>query len=524
MTQEEFAQKLKAKYPQYKDIDTATLVTKTIAKYPEYKSQITDLPKPAKFGSETMTDIKETGQGVADVAKTRFAKGKEALMAGIRGEQGVKATALQIAGQTAGAASDILGELAIGAGKTVLPQGAETAIAETTQKVVSPIAQSQPVQNLLSRYEQLKQTNPEQARNIDALLGMSSLALDVGTLGGAKAATVAGKEAIETGARQVLKTGTDGVAKVARGTEQAKDFALKFIAPDIDDATKTILKETPTSKFDEAERIAKEASIDPRKPSSFEVVGEKISDATKQLESQRKALSQQKQTIISKAKTGLADFRKETGQVILDINRSLKGSKIGNQFIQRLKSVKTKLDADKAIDELQDILYKGNKDLTIPKGSNEDKILRGILGKYNSTLKQGLPKSYANLNTKISNRIKVINELNRSLSDVIDGVPSRGASLVKQFFSPAGTKSKQLFAYIKENTGIDIAQDATVAKFMAEMYGDVKARSLLQGIPTSTTGVIDKALEFTVEKTGIGKGIREASKAGSIKKARGMTK
>lgn len=522
MTQEEFAQKIKVKYPQYKDVDTATLVTKIVDKYPEYKPQISDI-QPTGI-KETVQDIKQTGQGIAEVAKSRFAKGKEALMAGIRGDQSIKSTIGQMVGQGAGAVSDIASEVAIGAGKTLLPQGAETSISETTQKVVSPIVQSQPIKSLIAKYEELKQTNPEQARNIDALLGISSLVLDVGTLGGAKVATTAGKEALETGVKQVLKTGAETVAKVARGTETAKDMTLKFIAPEVDDATKTILKETPTAKFDEAERIAKEASIDPRKPSSFEVVGEKIAEATKQLDNQRKSLAQQKQSIISKAKNGLADFTKETGNIILEINRTLKNSKIGNQFIQRLKSVKTKVDADKAIDELQDILYKGNKDLTIPKGSSEDKILKGLLGRYNTSLKNGLPKSYTNLNAKISNRSKIINELNKSLSDVIEGVPSRGASLVKQFFSPSGTKAKELFAYIKKNTGIDIAQDATVAKFMAEMYGDVKARSLLQGLPTSTTGVIDKTLEFAVEKTGLGKGLREASKTGGIKKARSLTK
>lgn len=42
MTKQELAQKVKAKYPQYKDVDDLELADKIIAKYPVYKNQITD--------------------------------------------------------------------------------------------------------------------------------------------------------------------------------------------------------------------------------------------------------------------------------------------------------------------------------------------------------------------------------------------------------------------------------------------------------------------------------------------------
>jgi hypothetical protein len=41
ITPEEFASKVKAKYPQYKDVDDVVLAQKMIEKYPEYKSQVT---------------------------------------------------------------------------------------------------------------------------------------------------------------------------------------------------------------------------------------------------------------------------------------------------------------------------------------------------------------------------------------------------------------------------------------------------------------------------------------------------
>ena len=40
----EFAEKIKAKYPQYKDVDNYTLASKMVEKYPQYQGQV-DLKK-----------------------------------------------------------------------------------------------------------------------------------------------------------------------------------------------------------------------------------------------------------------------------------------------------------------------------------------------------------------------------------------------------------------------------------------------------------------------------------------------
>lgn len=40
LTRAQFAQKVKSKYPEYKDIDDETLTTKMLEKYPEYSSTV----------------------------------------------------------------------------------------------------------------------------------------------------------------------------------------------------------------------------------------------------------------------------------------------------------------------------------------------------------------------------------------------------------------------------------------------------------------------------------------------------
>lgn len=541
-----FAQKIKAKYPAYQNVDDATLVSKFIEKYPEYKSQV-------NVQSETGADISQTGSAIVNTVNKGVDKYNEIQARKDAGTQSGLRTKLQQLGVGASTASGVIGDVINGAVKTVLPQSGENLVKQglsTGMKGLydltnryDEIKKTNPtlafginaalgftpdaalsVKDLMTGYEKLKTTNPKLAQDIDSTLGFVQLGLDVVGIGETtslvKSGIKKGVQLAETGVKDIAQAGSD----ITTGASQLKDEAIQILAPKVDEQVKTVLQNTPTEKFDKVVQIAKESAANAEAPSTFEVVSQSMTDATKQLQSQTKSLTKQKATIIGKAKTGLADFTKETGKTILDINRKLKDSKIGQQFIEKLKGVKNKIDADKAIDEMQDILYKGNKDMTIPTGSKEDKILRGVLGEYNTTLKSTLPNSYGKINSEISNRLKAINILNRSLGETVNGVSTRGAGLVKRFFSPSGTQAKELFKYIKSTTGINLAEDATLAKYVADAFGDTKVKSLLEGLPTSKSGIIDKTIDFALEKTGVKDVISSAKTEGMIKKARSLTK
>lgn len=519
-----FAQKIKAKYPAYQNVDDATLVKKFIEKYPEYKSQVQQEPT---ITQNISTDLQQRGQNISNINKARtegqsvtgeilnavapnsLTKVKSAVGTAqkIRERLGM-GNQVATGGQVAGGINDVLGE-AIGA---IIPEKWKQFGADKVQNLLG-----QAGIDTIEKYNEWATQNPLTAKNIEGAVNIASL-LPTG-----KAAEVTGKvgmETVQTGAEQLAK----GTGELVQAGSKLKDEAIQILAPQIDDKVKNVLINTPTEKFDNIVKIAQESASSNTAPSTFETVSKSMTDATKQMQSQAKSLAEQKASIIGKAKTGLSDFTKETGQTILDINRKLKGSGLGNEFIAKLKTVKTKIDADKVIDELQNTLYKGNKDMTIPIGSSEDKLLKGILGEYNGKLKASLPSSYAKINTEISNRMKAVNILNRALGETVDGVSTRGAGLVKQFFSPSGTKTKQLFEYIKKTTGVNLAEDATLAKYVADAYGDVKTRSLLEGVPTSTGGIVDKALEFTLDKTGVSGAFNKAKTEGMIKKARSLTK
>ena len=523
-----FAQKIKAKYPAYQNVDDATLVNKFLEKYPVYKSQIQQEPT---MGQNIVSDIKERGQNISDintmrrqgqsvvgeVLQTVAPKLSERLAPLLQRGQQVKqfvsnpSADVATQGQLAGGINDVIGE-AIGA---IIPEKWKQFGEEKVKQLLGTAGI-----DTIEKYNEWATKNPLTAKNIEGAVNIAGL-LPTG-----KAGEVVGTAAVDT-----LKSGgtklVGAVDDIAGGgmklAGDSKTKLMEFIAPEIDKKVAVVLEKTPTSKFNEMENIAKLASENFDNPSAFEVVSNKIADSAEQINGQVKSLSQQKKGIISKAKNGSTDFTKETGETILDINRSLKDSTTGKLFIQKLKGVKTKIDADNVIDEMQDILYKGNKDMTIPVGSQEDRILKGIIGKYNGKLKDGLPSSYANINTKISERLSSLDDLNKALGETIEGVPVRGASLVKQYFSPSGTKARQLFDFIKKTTGYNPAEDAVLAKYMSEVYGDTRTKSLLQGIPTSTTGAVEKIIDFAVEKTGLGGALQESVKQGGITKARKLT-
>lgn len=421
-------------------------------------------------------------------------------------------------------------DVAIGAGKGLIDSSIQTArmLQGGGQRVLAGIDPTKTVEDVQATTgfksftgneaeqidEQLKSTNTDQKVGKVLELGAELL-----TPGGARKAVTSTVDNVSG----LVDDVSEGFNKIKGNLDATgvKQKLIEFVAPEADDATKSIIKRSTPEEIDNFVKIQEEASKNTEALTPYEKIGDTMADATRQLESQRKSLGQQKTAIISKAKNGLEEFSKPTRDAILSITKSLKDEPIANTFITKLKTVKNKMGADKVIDELQDILYTGNKNLTIPSGSAVDKQLKGILGKYNTALKESLPVAYRNLNTKISNRIEVISSLNKALGEVVDGVSTRGGSLVKQFFSPNGRKAKELFEYVKKNTGVDLAKDATLARYVMELFGDARAKTLLGGdIPTSISGVTNKLIDFAVDKTGLGKTMQEAQRKGAIDKAK----
>lgn len=162
-------------------------------------------------GGGAIQDIKETGQGIKDAFNKRVANASEIRSRTQAGEQGRGSEFLQAVGQVAGLISDVGGELAIGAGKAILGQGAENKVGQVVQQGAEKLMSIPAVQSLIAEYETLKETNPELAGNLDAAFNIASL------IPVAKGGQF-GVRALKEGAEAIADAGTTTAKTIARNT------------------------------------------------------------------------------------------------------------------------------------------------------------------------------------------------------------------------------------------------------------------------------------------------------------------
>lgn len=248
MTLEELGKKVKLKYPQYKNISDIELGKSILEKYPQYESSLTDrktgvvqgqkiyldtgkpvnatlkkkqevTPKEKKgFFQETAEDIKQTGEGLKTTYSDTQRKIKESLGASIEGEQSSTKGLLQSFGIGLGGVSRGIGDVVIGAAKTILPQDVETGIKEKVGEIATPIMESDTAQNIIQKYEGL---TTQKKRDVDAILGTASFGLDIAGAGVFKRGA---SSAIETGKKTISSVGT-GIDKTKKIISKSKESA-----------------------------------------------------------------------------------------------------------------------------------------------------------------------------------------------------------------------------------------------------------------------------------------------------------
>jgi len=467
-----------------------------LSPFQQKKTLVDELGERAKtFASEvTLKPSRDILTSGADT--TGQQRELTALESGLRAAQ----SPIRAVGAVGGAIDDV-----VGAGLEA------TGIDKVIGGAISPLAQSQSVQKAVDLYKSL----PQETQDVlGAILNTANIPAGAVGFGVAKGGVESGLNAIKT--------------LVPKNLSQK---AVDLISSDPGAKVETILKRSSAQELDNYLNIAKNSSVSGEAKTVFETVGDKLAETTKMLYAKLKEIGRAKSEIVTPLREGLGAFKNETTPLIQKLT-SLKNNlsevdrgqkSIIQAVITDAKTVATKRDADMFIDKIQNAIYSGNVDMTIPRGSALDKQLRGLIGEYNTSLKKSLPKEYAQLNDQYSKLIDSLDTINRSLGEVVEGVPVRGASLIKQYFSPSGSKAKEIFEFIKKETNgeVDLAKDATLAKFAGQLYDDPNVNSLLGGIkdiPT-TLGAVTGRL---VEKVG-GEKITEAMRASTIRKAKGKS-
>lgn len=221
MTKQQFAQQIKQKYPQYKDVDDIQLADRILEKYPIYKytSSISDSSLPAKQSqsrfSDLGQDIAQTGQNLAGTFGRTNQKMQDITQAE-RGGQNVVRSFGQRVGAVAGGISSAIGDVFTGGVKALLSPKEEEQAKQVLTTAITPIIQSKQFQTGIQRYERLKQEDPALARDLEGIFNVGMLASDVLTSGaGSRGVNLATR-----GANRAIDAVETGVAATGRGARR----------------------------------------------------------------------------------------------------------------------------------------------------------------------------------------------------------------------------------------------------------------------------------------------------------------
>lgn len=396
--------------------------------------------------------------------------------------------AFQAPAKMAMAAGGAIGDI-VGAG--IQATGIDKAIGSVVAPVATPIIQSEGAKKLVDNFHKLPQDTQDYLKGIP----------DIANLIGVEAIPAAVSKVTSKAA---LKGSAFDAIKESTGNLTGK--ALDFISNDPGAKVETILKRSTPQELDTYLNIAEKSAQSGEAKSVFEAVGDKMAATTKVLKTKLDGIGAAKSEVM--AKNGNIDFTTQTSPLVSQLEDVMNSfteidkaqAPIVEKFIADAKNVKTAAQADTFIDKAQDALYTGDRTMVLPSGSALEKRLQKIIGEYNTSLKKAVPTEYASLNEQYSKLVEALTTINKSLGDTFEGVPLRGSGLIKQYFSPAGSKTKEIFEFIKKETNgeVDLAKDATLAKFAGQLYDDPNVNSLLGGIkdiPTTAGAIASKVIE-----------------------------
>lgn len=564
---EEFGRKLKEKYPQYGSIDDRELGLKMLEKHPEYKDRVfdTDPDTQAKIaGVNTET------RGVFDAVKKGFSNIKEGIQKSgeelsntlesgapeplkvMKTATGlIKGIISPIAEAAIATPARIVGEVA----QNVTGIDVNEAVAQGTQKLVQKGLDTEQAKKAMEGWAQLKETNPEAAMALSTVLDIADI---VSNVVGIKGAKMAGEVGLKGAEKSVKATGS----AVKLGVESVANKASDIITP-IEPGVQTFLekggesaKSTKLKKLNAYVKQAEEAVNDFSKPTPLEIAGGEAEKSLKKISQKLTKVGEYKSKVVE----GLSDVK--VGNIASEARkelRSLLSERLGSALTKsgiksapgRVSSVSDKADTnviklvdkklaelgsdptfrkvDDTIDYIQDILYKRSSNLSVPVNTKVEGVVKGVIGSLNEklkTLKTGnvatdrLVSEYRKANEAYGKIKGTMDELNKMLGEK----GKRAGALMKRVFSPSDAGTKKLFAEVKKLTGIDLVDEATLAKFVMENAGDARQASLLEeaikGNVTSARSFIAGAAEKVIGKlqNPVGKARRIIERSGKVEK------
>ncbi len=473
--------------------------------------------------SNLLTDI---ASDIPEDIQTAFTGAKGSVQRGIQTAQDVRgrvesgetspvAGTLQTIGAGLRAGAEVVGEGVLVAGKSVLPEKAEKAIASVVGQGAEAIVTSRPAQEVQDIYDNLSE---EQKRNVQGILGTAE---GLGTAFGFGPVVSKLRGSLSRTAIKALEE-SDDILRSVRQVPRIVDIPEPDVATikrninkiranisDLDPQVETVLKNSDFAEVNHHFQLARNASGSPYINTPLDKVvatnGNRAFDAIDQ--ARRKAIEGKKNILsrvanesvpgntinevmasgIQKMKSNFGADIKPNGVVSQVRGRVMKldtpDRKLIQDYFSRLNSLgvsPTVQQVDDFVDWAQGELYKQSKTLSKKEVASEPltRALQGMTGDLNTRLKDVVGGGYGDVNLRISKLIEMQDELSRAL-----GADDRkGVGFLKRLFSPAGDQTRNLLNEVAKETGIDLIHDTTLARYAMDSVGDARQKSLLRQI------------------------------------------
>lgn len=416
---------------------------------------------------------------------------------------------------------------------------------QVQEKVVDPLSRTPVIEKLAEK--------PEGA--LEEVLGTTAAVGEVASDVLSVAAPAKAADALAAKGKNAIVGAVDDIkgALPKPGTAPSAPGALADVITPIDAPTMSVLNPTKlipkdklknvpiesiraaavdkTAKLDDYVKVAKTAAVDYSKPTPLVKAGERGSEAlnviknkmTKQAQLKNEALGAVGDKTVKNVAAVRAEMRdlfrervgvnlvKKDGKLVIE-NAPGRQSKVAfdpadnkmmadaYRTLAKLGKSPTVRQVDDTVDALQDILYKRKTLTAVPVNGQVEAVLKQMTGKLNNAVKKIGGEQYTKANAKYAYYVDTFDKLNKALGQ--EGV--RGGTLMKALFSPSGEAPRRLFADIKKLTGIDLVEEATLAKFAMESIGDARQASLLEEVirtgSITPMGFVGKAVDKLLDK------------------------
>jgi hypothetical protein len=505
----------------------------------------------AKYGTKEKTGTQAIIPDIKKILGTegeRFANVATAVEQAKAGEKSYPTAAAQVLGQGAGALGDILFTGAKRAAETLMSKEAYENISKAPEKLMaSPVGKAlggviSPVAKKIEREALL---HPELAGLTEAGLNIASVLpapkAVSGAITGAKEAKIIGKDFAKTAVQGAKQTGK-GISKIAEPAITRGRVAITPMETNVKNVLKAVTPERVPEVEGKIESLftqARRAKDITGEATPYDVVGRhNFSTAldtmkgklTQAGEAKDKVLQQFGSEIVPNVNETRSLFDKllkdRLGVVTKDgkfenafgrfnilskdpvsidlagkvdtILKELEPQKVLSAGGERLSDRATLQKINDAIDAIQAELYATKQVGAKPINTKLEGAIKEVIGDLNEKAKLTADKfgtGYRVANEEFS-RIKTIFD---KLNKIAGGDYKNAGSIIKRIFSPQDGGIKKLLKEVQQETGLNIFEDATLAKLAMEAVNDPRARTLLKG-GLSKAGIIQRVLEYTGEK------------------------